>query len=201
LAKGSPVGSYTGNIKLSSQDAITVNKGASGAITPAPLIIIADDKTKGTNMPNPTLTIVYTGFVNNDSDNNLTVRPQISTTATINSAPGEYPITITNATSPNYTITYESGTLSVNSVAIVNTFTPNGDGVNDTWEIKNIHDYPNSTVEILNRNGSRVFYSINYPIAWDGKYNGGDLPAGTYYYVIRLDNTSKPLSGWVTILR
>jgi gliding motility-associated-like protein len=201
LAKGSPVGSYTGNIKLSSQDAITVNMGANGVVTPAPLIIIADDKTKGTNMPNPTLTIVYTGFVNNDSDNNLTVRPQISTTATINSAPGEYPITITNATSPNYTITYESGTLSVNSVAIVNTFTPNGDGVNDTWEIKNIHDYPNSTVEILNRNGSRVFYSINYPIAWDGKYNGGDLPAGTYYYVIRLDNTSKPLSGWVTILR
>jgi gliding motility-associated-like protein len=201
LAKGSQVGSYTGDIKLSSQDAITVNMAANGTVTPAPLIIIADDKTKGMNMPNPTLTITYTGFVNNDSDNNLTAQPQISTTATINSAPGEYPITVTSAASTNYNITYQSGTLSVNSIAIVNTFTPNGDGVNDTWQIKNIHDYPNSTVEIFNRNGSRVFYSINYPIAWDGKYNGSELPSGTYYYVIRPDKTSKPLSGWVAILR
>jgi len=84
---------------------------------------------------------------------------------------------------------------------IYNTFTPNGDGVNDIWNITNLNTYVNATVEVFNRNGSRVFYSLGYPVPWDGRYNGQDLPAGVYYYIINPKNGRQTLSGSVTIIR
>ena len=87
-------------------------------------------------------------------------------------------------------------------VIIVNTFSPNRDGINETWEIQRIENYPQATVEIFNRWGSKVFTSdVGYKKAWDGTYNGQDLPLATYYYIIRLDNISKPISGNVTLVR
>ncbi len=84
---------------------------------------------------------------------------------------------------------------------VYNTFTPNGDGVNDTWNITNLNRYTNGTVEVFNRNGNRVYYSIGYPVPWDGRYNGQDLPAGVYYYIINPKNGKPVLSGSVTIIR
>ncbi|RDC61975.1 Ig-like domain-containing protein [Adhaeribacter pallidiroseus] len=87
-------------------------------------------------------------------------------------------------------------------VIIVNTFSPNHDGINETWEIQQIENYPQATVEIFNRWGTKVFTSdTGYKKAWDGTYNGQDLPLATYYYIIRLDNISKPISGNVTLVR
>ncbi|WCT12215.1 gliding motility-associated C-terminal domain-containing protein [Mucilaginibacter jinjuensis] len=87
-------------------------------------------------------------------------------------------------------------------LGIPNTFTPNGDGVNDKWEIKNISTYPNALVSIYNRNGQQVFQSRGYATAWDGTYNGSPLPTGTYYYVIDLQDGDLPKSsGWVLIVR
>ncbi len=82
-----------------------------------------------------------------------------------------------------------------------NTFTPNGDGVNEFWEIKYLNDYPNAVVEIYNTAGSIVYRSIGYPTPWDGKYKGQALPAGTYYYVIDPKNGRSRQAGYVTILR
>lgn len=84
---------------------------------------------------------------------------------------------------------------------IYNTFTPNGDGRNDTWEIPNMDDHPKAVVEVFNRNGQRVFYSIGYAVAWDGRFKGADLPAATYYYILDLKDGKKPLSGSLTIVR
>lgn len=87
-------------------------------------------------------------------------------------------------------------------VLIVNTFSPNHDGINETWEIQRIENYPEATIEIFNRWGTKVFTSEpGYPKAWDGTYNGQDLPLATYYYIIRLDKISKPISGNVTLVR
>ena len=87
-------------------------------------------------------------------------------------------------------------------LTIVNTFTPNGDGVNDYWSIKNIDDYPKSIIDIFNRYGQRVFESRGYPKPWDGTYNGQDLPPGTYYYLLDLNEDDLPKqSGWVFIKR
>ena len=84
---------------------------------------------------------------------------------------------------------------------IPNTFTPNGDGINDTWNIKNLVFYTNCSVNVYNRYGELVYSSIGYGVPWDGKYNGTNLPQGTYYYIINLNNGSKVLSGNVTIIR
>jgi gliding motility-associated-like protein len=87
-------------------------------------------------------------------------------------------------------------------LVIANAFSPNGDGVNDVWEIPYLNDYPEAKVEIFNRAGQVVFTSVAYTKTWDGKMNGKPLPAGTYYYIIEPKNNGySKLSGYVTILR
>lgn len=84
---------------------------------------------------------------------------------------------------------------------IPNTFTPNGDGVNDTWEIKYLSSYPGCIVNVFNRLGTKLYTSVGYPKAWDGTYQGSSLPAGTYYYLIDPKNGSRVFSGSITIIR
>ncbi|MEO6523525.1 MAG: PKD domain-containing protein [Mucilaginibacter sp.] len=82
-----------------------------------------------------------------------------------------------------------------------NTFTPNGDGINDTWSIKYLDKYLDCIVQVFNRNGNLVFSSIGYNTPWNGRYQGQDLPVGTYYYIINPKHNLKILSGSVTIIR
>lgn len=82
-----------------------------------------------------------------------------------------------------------------------NTFTPNGDGFNDFWEIQYLNDYPGCVIEVFNTAGSLVYRSIGYPTPWNGTYKGQPLPAGTYYYVIDPKNGRAIVKGYVTILR
>jgi gliding motility-associated-like protein len=82
-----------------------------------------------------------------------------------------------------------------------NAFSPNGDGINDSWQIKYLDRYPDATVEVFDRYGQRLYYSLNYTLPWDGTYNGKPLPIGTYYYVINPKSGRSTLSGAVTILK
>jgi hypothetical protein len=84
---------------------------------------------------------------------------------------------------------------------IPNVFSPNGDGVNDTWLIEDLESYPGCTVQVFDRYGRQVFSSLGYSRNWNGKSNGTDLPTGTYYYIIDPKNGRQPLSGSITILR
>jgi gliding motility-associated-like protein len=86
-------------------------------------------------------------------------------------------------------------------VQVPNVFSPNGDGINDRWQLPNLSDYPGCTVEVFNRYGQRVFYSVGYSFSWDGTQGGKPLPVGTYYYIITLKNGFQPLNGSVTIIR
>ena len=80
--------------------------------------------------------------------------------------------------------------------------TPNDDGINDTWIIDFINNFPEAVVMVYNRWGQELFYSKGYGTAWDGRYKGKDLPVGTYYYVIDLHNgTTEPYTGPITIAR
>ncbi|MEO3405130.1 gliding motility-associated C-terminal domain-containing protein [Mucilaginibacter sp. CAU 1740] len=85
-------------------------------------------------------------------------------------------------------------------VTVPNTFTPNGDGANDTWNIEALDTYPTSTTQVFNRYGTLVYKSTGYPKAWDGTSNGQVISGGTYYYVIDLKN-GKVMSGWVMVVR
>ncbi|WP_199119091.1 gliding motility-associated C-terminal domain-containing protein [Pedobacter sp. ASV28] len=87
-------------------------------------------------------------------------------------------------------------------IFIPNVFSPNGDGKNDQWVIRNIKDYIGTTVKIFNRYGQKVFENNNFITPWDGIFNGKPLPVGNYYYILQLANQSKrKYTGSVTILR
>jgi gliding motility-associated-like protein len=81
-----------------------------------------------------------------------------------------------------------------------NVLTPNGDGYNDTWKIKNIEFYPTNQIKIYNANGANVITFKDYKGDWDGKVNGIKLPTGTYYYMIDLADGSAIIKGFLTIL-
>ena len=80
-------------------------------VQPAPLIITAEDKQRRAGLDNPPLTASYSGFVNGDTA--ITTLPTLSTTANTSSAPGNYPITVTGGSDPNYSISRVNGTLTV----------------------------------------------------------------------------------------
>jgi gliding motility-associated-like protein len=82
-----------------------------------------------------------------------------------------------------------------------NVFSPNGDGVNDTWVIDGLQYFTNCKVSIFSRLSALIFKSTGYNQPWDGRYNGQNVPAGTYYYIISLGGTSLPISGYVVVLR
>ncbi|MFB2117668.1 gliding motility-associated C-terminal domain-containing protein [Parapedobacter sp. 2B3] len=87
------------------------------------------------------------------------------------------------------------------TLGIPNSFTPNGDGVNDTWVIDGLANYPNVTVHVFNRWGAVVHTFKEGEPAWDGYTKGRILPAATYYYTLSSDVLPQPLSGSITILR
>lgn len=84
---------------------------------------------------------------------------------------------------------------------VPNIFSPNGDGVHDTWIIPFLDSYPGCTVEIVNRYGYLIYRSVGYATPWDGKVNGKDVPVGTYYYVIDPKNGRAKKAGFVDIIR
>ena len=70
---------------------------------------------------------------------------------------------------------------------IYNTLTPNEDDINDEWIVQHIERYDNK-VEVFSRLGELVYEKEQYRNDWKGTYEGKKLPAGTYYYIIYLDD-------------
>ncbi len=89
----------------------------------------------------------------------------------------------------------------IESILYPDGFSPNGDGINDDWPIVYIENFPQATVEIYNRWGQLLFNSVGYSTRWDGKYNGKDLPVGTYYFIIDLGVDFPKYTGPITIFR
>ena len=87
------------------------------------------------------------------------------------------------------------------NVVVPNAFSPNGDGVNDTWQIRGLSSYPDAVLQVFNRYGQQLYESKSYNTPWNGTYKGTVLPVGTYYYIIDLKIGEPPLGGWVFILR
>jgi gliding motility-associated-like protein len=85
---------------------------------------------------------------------------------------------------------------------IPNVFSPNGDGINDYWDISSLKYFTAANVQVFNRYGQVVLSRLGYSRPWDGNdMNGKPLPVGTYYYVIQLGYGFEPRSGSITILR
>lgn len=80
---------------------------------------------------------------------------------------------------------------------------PNNDGKNDEFIIPCIEDYPNNTMKIYNRYGTLVYQKKNYENDWNGRSNTGLLnhsellPIGTYFFIFEINETEKPLNGFI----
>jgi gliding motility-associated-like protein len=85
-------------------------------------------------------------------------------------------------------------------------FSPNNDGINDIWEIKNINIYPSALVEIYSKSGKQVYRRRNYQNSIKDAFKGIDmhgniLPSATYYYIINLEERNDVFKGTLTIVR
>ena len=79
--------------------------------------------------------------------------------------------------------------------------TPNGDNKNDYFVVRGIRNFDSSELNIFNRWGAEVYKNNMYQNNWDGRdHNGNELPADTYFYVIKLFD-GRVLKGFVVIKR
>ncbi|TDI71757.1 MAG: gliding motility-associated C-terminal domain-containing protein, partial [Bacteroidetes bacterium] len=95
-------------------------------------------------------------------------------------------------------------------VKVFDAFSPNGDGINDSWVIQGITQFPNNHVQIFNRWGNLVYQVRGYDNTanvWQGQSTEGivfgknEVPDGGYFYVINLGDGSKRISGFVVVRR
>ncbi|WP_152969772.1 MBG domain-containing protein, partial [Pedobacter sp. Hv1] len=138
------------------------------------------------------------GIITGQQTATLTIRPFVTTT---------YIVTGTNQygrTSTQFiTITVKENlqVVTVKSSA-TNIISPNGDGVNDYFIVKNIDAYPNNTVTILDRTGKILHKVKGYKNDWNGSVNGVMLEEGTYYYLIEFgDGKLNAKRGFITIVK
>ena len=100
-------------------------------------------------------------------------------------------------------VTTDEVTIEVgDAISPFNVFTPNGDGISDSWQILRIENFNSALITVYDRWGQEVYKTIGYSTPWDGTNNGKRLPTGTYYYVIELNSlevTAEPIIGFVFI--
>jgi gliding motility-associated-like protein len=118
-----------------------------------------------------------------------------------NIGPGDYTLTISDENLCQLVLEFIIEQATNECMRIPSSFTPNGDGINDTWVLGNIDAYPAATVQIFNKWGNLLYETKGQYIPWNGKWNGNPMPSETYYYIIELNNGDKPYTGPVTIIR
>ncbi|MFZ9981961.1 MAG: gliding motility-associated C-terminal domain-containing protein, partial [Cyclobacteriaceae bacterium] len=89
----------------------------------------------------------------------------------------------------------------VSSLVIANTFTPNGDGSNDTWGVNDLRFYEGVLISVYERGGSCVFLTENPENRWDGTYNGKEMPVGSYFWVIQVGETGETRRGILNLFK
>jgi len=148
--------------------------------------------------------IVVAKVYNNKGAVHYSLSPTSDSTAnSYNLMPGTYTLTIRDSINhPLLKVITINASTEICAVTVHNAFSPNGDGLNETFIIDNIEAYPSNHVYIYNRYGQLLWNEPGYnntTTVWDGKtQDGKTLYAGTYFYIIEI-NTKKPMKGWVEI--
>lgn len=115
-------------------------------------------------------------------------------------SPGNFSVMVTDANGCIEDTAFVIATIT--SECIPNVFTPNGDNINDTWDLEDTFLYSDSEVKIYGRFGKLLFQSVGYHEPWNGtNEKGNDVPAGVYFYSIEIGHSFDAIKGTVTILR
>ena len=87
-------------------------------------------------------------------------------------------------------------------ITVFSGFSPNGDGINDYFQIMGIENFEENEIVIFNNRGNEIFSKVGYQNGdgCDGTWKGKDLPDGTYYYMLNIAN-HPPMSGYVQLRR
>ncbi|MCW3091269.1 MAG: hypothetical protein JWP81_2338 [Ferruginibacter sp.] len=122
---------------------------------------------------------------------------------TVNSPVNDITYTLTVTASGNCAASDKVLVRLLKTPKIPNTFSPNGDGINDKWKISYLESYPECRIQVFTRTGQLVFDLKGYSDdkAWDGNINRKSLPVDTYYYIIEPGSGRKPFTGYVTIVK
>jgi gliding motility-associated-like protein len=159
--------------------------------------------------PNPTLHIPDATLCQFTNDQLTLTAPSGFMKYEWNGQAGGQTYIVSTLGSINLTVTDQNGckasqTINITShckdIHIPNTFTPNGDGINDKWMIAGLEGDLTVNVKVYTRTGELVFQSQGYATPWEGTYQGKKLPAAVYYYVINAKGSNQVLSGPITII-
>ncbi len=91
--------------------------------------------------------------------------------------------------------------VALTEIDATNILTPNGDGINDEFVIRNITLFPTNKLIIFDRSGHIIYSKVNYNNDWEGSLNGSPLPEGTYYYIFDVGAGLPNYKGFITIVR
>lgn len=89
----------------------------------------------------------------------------------------------------------------VSDIVVYNSFSPNGDGINDTWGIPELRFYEGVRISIYERGGNRVYYTENPAVGWDATFEGIELPVGTYFWIVEVTETGEVRKGMLNVMR
>jgi gliding motility-associated-like protein len=86
-------------------------------------------------------------------------------------------------------------------IELVNAFSPDGDGVNDTWQVPELRYYNQVEVEVYDRAGVRLFHTSDPEKGWDGRGADGRILQGAFFYIIQVRDINLVQKGVVTVLK
>jgi trimeric autotransporter adhesin len=107
---------------------------------------------------------------------------------------GDYTLALTDGNGCLQNLAFTISDTVCGEINVYNGISPNGDGINDTWVIGGIENFPASTVQVFDKFGDVVFEKTGYRNDWNGTGKNGTVPDGTYYYLVKL-NAAKAYTG------